>query len=560
MVQRILKLFYREYGGLHKAALLLAVSAGFSSLLGLFRDRLLAGTFGLSRSLDVYYASFRIPDLLYNLVALSLVSVTILIPLFLERLNISEEKARHLINEVFTVFLVAMVLLGGGLFFLIPSLSKLIAPGFSGQDQVNFILLTRIMLLSSILLGLSNLLSSVIQSFRRFFIYALSPIFYNAGIIFGIFFLFPIFGLKGLIMGVVLGAFLHALIQVPGLLKLGFPPKLSFKINFSDIKKVILLSFPRSLGLGLNQIVLLFITAIASRMVSGSIAVFNFSLNLQSVALTVVGVSYSVAAFPTLARFFVNKQIKEFFNHTISAARQIIFWSIPASVLLLVLRAQIVRVILGTGLFSWTDTRLVAAGVALFSISITAQALVILFVRAFYAAGKTKKPLGVNIFSSLFIIATAFLLVGIFTPNTPFKEIFDKVLRVEGIRDTNILVLPLVFSMGMILNAMILIRSFSNFVKHSVFGKIKAMLAQVLLASFLMGGVAYFFLRVLDNIFDIHTFIGVFFQGFVAGIFGIAVWYISLRSADNRELNEIINSFKQKFWKTPIIAPEPDEL
>ena len=118
------------------------------------------------------------------------------------------------------IFLAAMVLLGGALFFLIPSLSGLIAPGFSGQDRINFILLTRIMLLSSILLGLSNLLSSVIQSFRRFFIYALSPIFYNAGIIFGIIFLLPLFGLKGLAMGIVLGAFLHAFIQVPGLLKL----------------------------------------------------------------------------------------------------------------------------------------------------------------------------------------------------------------------------------------------------------------------------------------------------------------------------------------------------
>ena len=86
------------------------------------------------------------------------------------------------------------------------------------------------------------------------------------------------------------------------------------------------------------------------------------------------------------------------------------------------------------------------------------------------------------------------------------------------------------------------------------------MLAQVLLASFLMGGVAYFFLRVLDDIFDIHTFLGVFLQGFVAGIFGIAVWYVSLRAANNRELDEIANSLKQKFWKTPAIAPEPDEL
>ncbi len=560
MVQRILKLFHQEFGGLHRAAVLLAMSAAVSSLLGLFRDRLLAGAFGASQSLDIYYASFRLPDLLYNLVALSLVSVTVLIPLFLERTQSSEEKARLFLNGIFTVFLAAMVILALVLFFAAPFLAPWVVPGFSQQNLDNFILLTRIMILSSILLGLSNLLSTVIQSFRRFFIYALSPLFYNAGIIFGIIFLFPAYGLKGLAFGVVLGAFLHVFIQIPGLLRLGFVPVPSFKINFSDIKKIIQLSLPRSLGLGLHQIVLVFITVVASGLAAGSIAVFNLSLNLQSVVLTVVGVSYSVAAFPTLAKFFVNNQRKEFLNQTLLAARQIIFWSVPAAVLLIVLRAQIVRVILGTGSFGWTDTRLVAAGLAVFSVSVTAQALVILFVRSFYAAGKTTKPLAINAFFSALIIVLAFLLVLVFDSNPALKNLFERILRVEGVEGANMLALPLAFSIGMLLNAAILIGAFSKFVERSVFGTVKNMFFQVLAASILMGGVAYFSLRVLDNLFDIQTFAGIFFQGFIAGIFGIAVWYVSLRAAGNRELREITGSLKQKFWKTPAIAPEPDEL
>ncbi|NOY35379.1 MAG: hypothetical protein GXP44_00400 [bacterium] len=560
MVQRILRLFHYEFGGLHRAAVLLAMSAILSSFLGLIRDRLLAGTFGAGRSLDIYYASFRVPDILYNLVALSLVSVTVLIPLFLEKVKDSKRDARVFLNGVLTVFLGVMIFLALMFFIFAPALAKIIAPGFSAQDIARLVVLTRIMLLSSILLGLSNLLSTVIQSYRRFFIYALSPLFYNAGIIFGIIFLYPVFGMKGLAFGVVLGAFLHAFIQVPGLIKLGYAPRLSFNISFADIKKVLLFSLPRSIGLGTQQIVLIFITAIASALSAGSIAVFHFSLNLQSVALNVVGVSYSVAAFPTLAKLFVNNQKKEFLKHTVSAARQIIFWSVPASVFFIVLRAQIVRTILGTGFFSWSDTRLVAAGVALFSVSITAQALVVLFVRAFYAAGKTKKPLVVNLFSSVCIIALSFLLVRVLSLSAPAGEFFEKIMRVEGIGGTEMLALPLAFSLGMIFNAMVLIRSFSKFVDFPILKSVRIMFIQVLGASLLMGAVSFFFLRVLDNLFDIHTTIGVFLQGFVAGVFGIMVWYASLRSAGNGELKEITDSLKQKFWKTPVIAPEPNEL
>jgi len=560
MVQRILKLFHREFGSLHKAAVLLAMSAGASSILGLFRDRLLAGTFGADRSLDIYYAAFRIPDFLYVL-SLSLASVMVLIPFFLERVPdpSKPEKGRDFLNNIFTFFLIVMVFLILILFFVVPYLMNIIAPGFSIGDQEKLISLTRILLLSPLLIGLSNLFSSVTQSLRRFFIYALSPILYNIGIIIGIAFLYPIFGLNGLVWGVILGASMHFLIQVPGVIRAGFLPKLSFKIDFSEVWKVVRLSFPRSFGLSVNELVLISITAIASVLSAGSIAVFNLSFSLRSVPLIIIGVSYSVAAFPTLARLFVANKKDEFFEHVISATRQIIFWSIPASVLLIVLRAQIVRTIFGHGKFGWADTRLVAASVAIFSLSVTAQALVILFVRAFYAAGKTTKPIVVNTLSSFFIIALSFLLVRSYDI-MPFKDVFEQMLRVSGVPGAKMLVLPFAFSAGIILNVIFLVGYFSKFIGKSVFNKIRNMFAQVLLASLLMGVVSYFFLSVLNNLFDMQTTVGIFFQGFVAGVFGIAVWYVVLRAANNRELEEITTSLKDKFWKTPTIAPEPDEL
>ncbi len=559
MVKKILKLFYQEFGGLHRAALVLAASSIMSGLLGLLRDRLLAGTFGAGRELDIYYAAFKIPDFLY-IISLSIASVTVLIPFFLEKIDVGQKQGKEFLNNIFTVFLLAMLFLIVAAFFLAPYLAGMVAPGFSAEAKKQLIVLTRILLLSPFLLGLSNLLSTVTQSFRRFFVYALSPILYNIGIIIGILAFFPFFGMNGIAIGIVIGALMHALIQMPSIARLGFLPSVRAKINFLEIWQIVKLSLPRALGLGLNQIIFIFITAVASFLGAGSIAVFNLSFNLQSLPLSVIGVSYSVAAFPTLARLFVNNQKRQFLDYTIIAARQIIFWSVPVSILLIVLRAQIVRVLFGYGQFGWRDTRLTAAALALFAFSITSQALIILFVRAFYAAGKTTKPIVINFLFFVFIAAGIFLSFNAVDSSLSPMPFFESILRVENVEDAEMLLLPLLFSIGMIFNSIFLCWIFQK-----DFGKIwpfvKKTFFQVILASVLMGAVAYFSLNVLDKIFDIKTFVGIFFQGFVSALFGAAVWYAVLRSAGNRELIEITGALKKKFWKEPqVVVPEPEEL
>lgn len=559
MVKKILKLFYQEFGGLHRAALVLAASSIMSGLLGLLRDRLLAGTFGAGRELDIYYAAFKIPDFLY-IISLSIASVTVLIPFFLEKIDVGQKQGKEFLNNIFTVFLLAMLFLIVAAFFLAPYLAGMVAPGFSAEAKKQLIVLTRILLLSPFLLGLSNLLSTVVQSFRRFFVYALSPILYNIGIIIGILAFFPFFGMNGIAIGVVIGALMHALIQMPSIARLGFLPSARAKINFLEVWQIIKLSLPRALGLGLNQIIFIFITAVASFLGAGSIAVFNLSFNLQSLPLSVIGVSYSVAAFPTLARLFVNNQKRQFLDYTIIAMRQIIFWSVPVSILFIVLRAQIVRVLFGYGQFGWRDTRLTAAALALFAFSITSQALVILFVRAFYAAGKTTKPIVINILFFVFIAAGIFLSFNAVDSSLSPMPFFESILRVENVEDAEMLLLPLLFSIGMIFNSIFLCWIFQK-----DFGKIwpsvKKTFFQVILSSVLMGAVAYFSSNVLDKIFDIKTFVGIFFQGFVSAFFGAAVWYAVLRSARNRELIEITGALKKKFWKEPqVVVPEPEEL
>lgn len=560
MKKFLLKLFHQELGGLHRAAVVLAGSSILSGLLGLLRDRLLAGTFGAGQMLDIYYAAFKIPDFLY-IISLSIASVTVLIPMLLEKLSVNEENGKEFLNGIFTVFILFMIFLAGLTFFLIPYFGDLVAPGFSPEARNELILLSRILLLSPILLGISNLFSSIVQSFRLFFVYALSPIVYNIGIILGILFFYPVWGLKGIALGVALGALLHVLAQIPSLLKLGFFPQIRAKFNFSEIIHAVKLSLPRSVGLALNQLVFIFITAVASFLGAGSIAIFNLSYNLQSLPLAVIGVSYSVAAFPVLAKLFVSNEKEKFFNHTIVAARQIIFWSVPVSVLLIVLRAQIVRVLFGYGEFGWRDTRLTAAALAIFAVSITAQSLIVLFSRAFYAAGKTLKPILINAFFFLFIIVSIFVSLRIIVVSEFSKFIFESVLRVGNVEGTGMLMLPLFFSVGMILNAVFLAKSFSkNF--GAVWKLVRKTLFHVSGASLIMGFTAYFSLNALDKIFDINTFAGIFFQGFVSAFVGMMAWFIILLMTKNEDFMEFLSAMKKRLWKQPAmaIAPEPEEL
>jgi putative peptidoglycan lipid II flippase len=557
MVRKILRYLNKEFGGLHEAAFLLGFAALVSQLLGLLRDRLLAASFGASASLDIYYASFRLPDLLYVTIA-SFVSVTVLIPFIISRISSDRrQEAKDFLDAMFTVFCIVMVTVAAGLFFLVPYLVGWIAPGFDETSRDLLIQITRIMLLSPFLLGLSNLLGSVTQVTRRFFVYALSSVLYNVGIIIGIIIFYPIFGLPGLVYGVVLGALLHLGIQLPGVYRAGFLPRPTVNIPWLELQRVVMVSLPRTATLAMHQVSLLVLIAIASTMRSGSIAIFNFSYNLQAVPLAIVGMSYSVAAFPALTRMFAVGQRKEFIDQLAVTLRHIIFWAMPAMAFFIVLRAQIVRVVLGAGNFSWSDTRLTAAALALFSISVIAQSLVLLFVRAYYAAGRTSRPLMVNAIGAGIIITLAFGLRRLYMEAEFFRLFIEVLLRVDGVGGTIILMLPLAFSAGIIINLLVFWWLFQkDFGRFSE--AVYLTVTQALTASILGAFAAYQLLAVFARLLNLQTFVGVFLQGLLAGVGGVVIWLIILRVMGNKELFDITRALHRKFWRRRVVAPGPE--
>ena len=560
MVRRIFNFIHKEINGLHEAAYLLGIFALLSQALALARDRLFAHFFGAGAILDTYYTAFKIPDIIFVSTA-SMVSIYILIPFLTEKSSVSKNAERDFISAIFSAFFLIIVFVSAITFVLTPQFVKIFFPGFIDSVYLNdLILLTRILLLQPIFLGISNLFASITQVHRKFILYALSPIFYNFGIIAGIIFLYPIFGFIGLGMGVVFGAVFHLGIQLPFIIKGGFFPKIAIKMivrKLNDIKKVIFLSLPRTLALSAHQISLLLLISLASVMTDGSIAVFSFSFNLQSVPLTIIGVSYSVAAFPTLVRLFSNGEKEYFLEQMLAAAKHIIFWSFPIVILFIVLRAQIVRVILGSGEFDWSDTRLTAASLALFVVSLAAQGLVLLFARGYYAASNTKKPLIFNVTAAILAVVFSFILVKFFTANDTFRYFIEVLLRVEDIEGASVLMLPLGYSIAMFLNAIALwlalqrdFNSFSQTLSKTFFQSISS--------SIIMGFVAYEFLTIFEKLFNINTFWGIFSQGLFAGIVGIATGVFMLILLGNKEAAEVWKSLHSKFWKADIVVSEQE--
>lgn len=559
-MEKILRIFTKESGNVNQAALLLGLFTFLSQILALFRDRAIAHYIGPSSSLDAYYAAFRVPDLIFISIA-SLASITVLVPFLVSKMDGEKvtQTSRKFFNDVFTVFFTTIMLVSLFAFFIMPQLVYFIAPGFSPAYQEEVIILSRIMLLSPILIGMSNLFGTITQLFRKFFLYALSPLFYNLGIISGVIFFYPWLGIYGLAVGVVLGAALHFLVQLLASANCGFAPKFSLAIDFKEIKKTAMVSLPRTLGLAMNNLALIVIIALASFQKAGSISVFNFSYNLQSVPLNIIGISYAVAAFPTLAKFFGAGKQEEFKAHLKEAARAIVFWSLPVIFLFIVLRAQIVRVILGSGSFSWEDTRLVAAGLAVFAISILAQGMITLLSRAYYAAGNTRKPLIINISCSLLIIFLAYFLVQFFEQVPMFRYFIESLLKVSDIPGTEVLMLPLAYSIGTILNFILQVWSIKKeFMSHEPF--VSKTFFQSLGGSFFLGLTTYLSLNALSPVFGTTTFWGVFLQGFISGLIGILAGGAILYLLGSEELRGLMQAVTSKFWKAKVIAPSTEEL
>ena len=516
-------IFNTEFDVIFSAAMMIAFFSFLSKALGIVRNRIFAGEFGAGDTMDIYFAAFLIPDFLYSLLILGILS-SVFIPVFAEYEARSKEEAWRLANVVLTVFCTVFAVCAAIAAVFAPWLAELVAPGFDGEKQAQTALLMRIMFLSPILLGASNIIGNMLQARRRFFTFALAPVMYNIGIIIGALFFVKPFGVAGLAVGVVLGALLHFLIQIPAVVQLGFSFKPTFDIRHPGLMKIARLSLPRTVGLVANQLNFVIVTAIASTVASGGIAVFYFANDLQFVPISIIALSFASAVFPFLAASYAQGDMDAFLNKLYDAINQILYFVIPVSLFLILVRAQVVRVLLGYGQFSWEDTRLTAAAVGAFAISIFAQSLVPLFSRAFYALHNTKTPVLINVISTIITALLSFYFLQLMRDGGEFARMVGVVFKVSDLAHAPILALPLAFSLASVINLLLLYFAFMLRVDTFDSSRIVPSLFKINLAAACMAVAVYGALHIIAEWVNMQTFAGVFMQGGLAFIVGAVVY------------------------------------
>lgn len=483
-------------------AILITGFSFLSKIFALLRERLIAHNFGASEISDIYYAAFRLPDLIFNTLVLGALT-SAFIPVFQKAWHKDREKALILANSVLNFFLLIMAILVLLAFVFAPPLMKVLTPGFLDWqlDQVTY--LTRIMLFAVFFFVASNLLGGVLNSWKKFFSFSLASSFYNIGIIIGIVWLHPIFSLAGLAWGVVLGAAMHLLVQLPEAYKHGYHYQVTLKFS-QELKKILWLMLPRTFSLAVGQLNLIATTVIASSLVAGSIAVFNLANNLQSLPVSLFAVSLAIAVFPTFTQA-INENNKQLFATTFSRSfRRILFLLVPLSVFILILRAQFVRIVLGSGAFNWDNTYYTAQALGCFAISIFAQGLIPLLARSFYACEDTKTPMYISLFSVAINIILSIYLAA------PY----------------GVLGLATAFSISSILNMILLYIFLHRHVPDLDDYIIFVSSVKIIFNSLLSGSTAYLALHFIAKIVDMHSFIGIFSQGLVAGTVGLLSYLI----------------------------------
>lgn len=377
-------------------SLILTILSLSSRFVGLFRARLITEILP-SQVQESYNAAFTIPDLIYNFLILGTLSAAF-IPIFSQLIHTdnSYHQAQKLIDDVFT--LVALVMGGLSVLLLLgaPLIMPLFAPGFEQERLDNAVILMRVMAFSPLIFSLSSIVSGVLHTYKRFIVVALAPILYNVGIIIGLVWLYPQFGVLGLGYGVVLGAIIHFLIKLPIMLKeTPFRLRLATGIDWENLKPLWALYWPRIIILDLGLVSLFFGVIIASLEDTG-VSILRYSFDLSQIPMGVFALSFIISVYPYLSQSFAEHDEARFASHIRITTSRILFLLIPIMVLMLNYRAQLVRIVYGGAEVGWEMTEMMIATFTLFALSIPFQGLVPLFSRTLLARHDSYTPMYVG--------------------------------------------------------------------------------------------------------------------------------------------------------------------
>lgn len=380
------------------AALLVMLFFVLSRITGLAREMIISAKFGTNAALDAYLTAFRIPDLLFQMVAGGALA-SAFIPTFSTFWNQSDRVGAWLLfSRVLNLITLLLVLLTGlAAIFSLPLVQRVIAPGYLPPKQELTAELMRWMLLGTIAFGASGLIMGALNATQHFLLPAAAPVIYNIAIILSAWLLTPIVGIYSLVIGVVVGSLSHLLIQLPGLRQQQAHYHFSWTIRDNHVRKVACLMGPRVLGLLFVQLHFLVNTIWASGLAEGSLSALNYAWLLMLLPQGIFAQAIGTAVFPTLSAQVATNQRNAMRRTLSQALRMVLFLTIPAAVGLYVLRVPFIQVLLERGEFTPESTQMVVYALQFYALGLIAHAAVEILVRAFYALHNTRTPVLIGI-------------------------------------------------------------------------------------------------------------------------------------------------------------------
>ena len=396
-----------------RAAGIVMLTFVVSRVLGLARDIVISAHFGTSDALDAYVTAFRIPDIIFTLMAGGALA-SAFIPTFSGYLvKEDEEGAWRLASGVINLLLVSLSLASlAAAIFAEPIVTYLLAPGYGADKVALTVPLMRLLLVAPVIFSVSGVVMGVLNARQQFWLPGLAPAMYNLAIIAGAIFLSPTQGIYGLAIGAVIGAGLHFLVQVPGLIALGarYTPRLS--LRDPGVRQVLRLMAPRVLGLAVLQINFLVETSLGSRLGTGAVSALNYAWRVMLLPQGVVAQSVATAAFPTFADQFARGRLDELRSALSATLRAILFIAIPASIGLVVLRTPLIQLLFERGQFQDTSTELVATALGFYGLGLIGHSGVEILTRAFYALHDTRTPVKLGVVSLVLNLILSLTLIG----------------------------------------------------------------------------------------------------------------------------------------------------
>ena len=393
-----------------RGALLLSVLTFGSYLMGLVRDRILTRTFGAGVELDTFNAAFVIPELSLGIVVASGVAAPF-VPIFTGLRRESEPDSLAFGQTVLTLAVLAMGVVSALLFVFAPLTVPIVASGFGPAQQELYIALFRVMTLTPVIFAASMVLGEILIADRRFLYYGLAPILYNAGLAFGALFLSPEFGIFGPAIGAVIGALLHLGIRVVGIRGTGFHIRARLSLAVAGLRDFFRLAIPKTASSPIEPLTFLFFTNVASTLVAGSITSVSLARNFQSVPVSLVGVAFSLAAFPLLSNAYASGDRHAFSRIVRMNTLSVGVLTVCATIGLIVIGELAIDVLLGGGLFDQEDVQRTALVLAVFAIAIPFESLGQLYSRAIYATRHTTLQVVASLIGFAVTIAATLLTV-----------------------------------------------------------------------------------------------------------------------------------------------------